>query len=112
MGLNLSRGSYQDLYSSDRIASLFGNGLLVFLEKKTNLQKFFTDGKEAIFFSGISDLVSKLKYYKLNPEEGRLIAKNGYNKYHKLFSSLNVCNYILKKIKLVNCKKKYIWEDI
>ena len=29
MGLNISRGAYQNLYSSDRISSLIGNGLLV-----------------------------------------------------------------------------------
>ena len=34
IGLNISRGNYQKLYSSDRISSLIGNGLLVFLENK------------------------------------------------------------------------------
>ena len=32
IALNISRGIYQKLYSSDRISSLIGNGLLVFLE--------------------------------------------------------------------------------
>ena len=50
IALNISRGKYQNLYSSDRISSLIGNGLLVFLEKKTNLQKMFKDKKEFVFF--------------------------------------------------------------
>ena len=55
MALNLSRGSYQDFYSSDRIASLFGNGLLVFLEKKTKFDKFFLKN-EAVFFKILMNL--------------------------------------------------------
>jgi len=110
MGLNISRGTYQDFYSSDRISSLFGNGLLVFLETKTKLQKFFK--KEAIFFNGINDLVKKLKYFKNNQSIAKNIAKKGYLKYHKFFSNTEVCKYILKKIELTKDKKKYIWEDI
>ena len=111
MALNISRGSYQDFYSSDRIASLFGNGLLVFLDKKTKFDKIFSKN-EAVFFKNINELVKKLKYYKNNEAKCRMIAKNGYIKYHKYFSSDEVCGYILKKINLRNPKKKYIWEKI
>ena len=38
MALNISRGKYQNKYSSDRISSLIGNGLLVFLNEKTQFQ--------------------------------------------------------------------------
>ena len=110
MGLNISRGSYQDFYSSDRIASLFGNGLLVFLEKKTKLKKFFS--KEAIFFNGVTDLAKKLNYYKKNQKKSKIIAKKGYLKYHKYFSNTQVCNYILKKLNLNKLNKKFIWEGI
>ena len=34
MALNLSRGNPTKHYSSNRIASLMGNGLLVFIDKK------------------------------------------------------------------------------
>ena len=111
MALNLSRGNYQDFYSSDRIASLFGNGLLVFLEKKTKFDKFFSKN-EAVFFKNIDELVKKLKYFKNHEAKSRMIAKNGYNKYHKYFSSEEVCRYILKKINLIKTKKKFIWENI
>jgi len=112
MALNLSRGSYQKFYSSDRISSLFGNGLLVFLDKKTNFDKFFTNNKEAIFFSNLNDLVKKLKYYNSKISECRKIAKNGYLKFHKIFSSEEICNYILKKTGLKKINKKYFWESI
>ncbi len=111
MALNISRGCYQDYYSSDRIASLFGNGLLVFLDKKTKFQKFFSKN-EAVFFKNMNELIKKLKYYNNNKVKCRMVAKNGYIKYHKNFSSREVCSYILKKINLRKSKKKYIWENI
>ncbi len=111
MALNLSRGSYQQFYSSDRISSLFGNGLLVFLNKKTNFDKFFSN-KEAVFYSNLNDLIKKLKYYNSKISQCRKIAKNGYLKFHKIFSSEEICNYILKKTGLKKINKKYIWENI
>ena len=111
MALNLSRGSYQKYYSSDRISSLFGNGLLVFLNKKTNFDKFFSN-KEAVFYSNLNDLIKKLKYYNSKISLCKKIAKNGYLKFHKIFSSEEICNYILKKTGLKKINKKYIWENI
>ena len=42
MGLNLSRGAPTKYYSSNRIASILGNGLLTFIDKKTQLNDFFS----------------------------------------------------------------------
>ena len=109
MALNISRGSNQNFYSSDRISSLFGNGLLVFIEKKTNLQKIIKN-TEAIFFSSEKDLIKKLNYFNKNPKICNIIARNGYNKFHKHFSSTEICKYILKKINLSTIKKKFLWE--
>jgi hypothetical protein len=39
--LNLSRGKPTKYYSSNRIASLMGNGLLVFIDKKVQMNDFF-----------------------------------------------------------------------
>ena len=50
MGLNLSRGKPLKYYSSDRIAQLFGNGLLTFLDEKTYLNELFSI-KEAVSIS-------------------------------------------------------------
>ena len=41
MGLNLSRGLPTKHYSSNRIASLMGNGLLTFIDEKTKFNHFF-----------------------------------------------------------------------
>ena len=56
MALNISRGSYQKLYSSDRISSLIGNGLLVFINKATEFKKLFNNN-EIVFFDNKKDLI-------------------------------------------------------
>ena len=65
MGLNLSRGLPTKYYSSNRIASLMGNGLLTFIDKKTQMNDFFNNN-EIIFYSSINDLSEKIKFYKKN----------------------------------------------
>ena len=107
MGLNISRGNYQNLYSSDRISSLVGNGLLTFMDKKSNYQKFFTD-KEIIFYKNKIDLIKKILFYKKNDALAKKYAKNAYQKYHKHFNSKEVCSYILAESNLIK-RRKFYW---
>jgi len=104
IALNISRGDYQKLYSSDRISSLMGNGLLVFLESKTGLKKMFKNNKDAIFFKTKKDLVEKIKFFLKNDKLRRKIAMNGCIKYHKKYNNLNVARYILSTLNLKNHK--------
>ena len=96
MGLNLSRGLPTKYYSSNRIASLMGNGLLTFIDKKTQMNDFFNNN-EIIFYSGINDLSEKIKFYKNNKKARIKIAKNGKQKYFKLFNELKTTKYIIDK---------------
>jgi glycosyltransferase involved in cell wall biosynthesis len=96
MGLNLSRGLPTKYYSSNRIASLMGNGLLTFIDKKTKMSDFFNNN-EIIFYSGINDLSEKIKFYKKNEKSRVKIAKNGKKKYIKLFNELKTTKYIIDK---------------
>ena len=98
LALNISRGKYQKLYSSDRISSLMGNGLLVFLDKKTGLQKMIKDKKEAIYFNNKKELINKIKYYLNNDRERIKIAKKGCLNYHKKFANTNVVKFILSEL--------------
>ena len=63
MGLNLSRGLPTKYYSSNRIASLMGNGLLTFIDRKTQMNDFFNNN-EIIFYDNITDLSEKIKFTK------------------------------------------------
>ena len=96
MGLNLSRGLPTKYYSSNRIASLMGNGLLTFIDKKTQMNDFFNNN-EIIFYNDINDLSEKIKFYKRNEKSRIKIAKNGKKKYFKLFNELKTTKYIIDK---------------
>ena len=93
MSLNISRGKYQKLYSSDRISSLIGNGLLVFTNNKTKMNKFLNK-KEIVYYSSKVDLVKKILFYSKNDRLRSEIAKNGYLKYHKHFSNKIITKYM------------------
>ena len=94
MGLNLSRGQPTKYYSSNRIASIMGNGLLTFIDKNVGLSDFFNK-KEIIFYSSINDLSDKINFYSRNDKIRSKIAKNGRNKYFKLFNESKISKYII-----------------
>ncbi len=106
MGLNLSRGKPLKYYSSDRIAQLMGNGLLTFIDEKTSYSDFFTK-KEIITYSNTYDLIEKILKYKKDDKQRRIIARNGKNKYLKIFNSSNVADFIISKT--FQIKNKSFW---
>jgi len=105
MGLNLSRGLPTKYYSSNRIASLIGNGLLTFIDKRTYLGDIF-NSNEIILYENINDLSNKIRYYKKNSKIRNKIARNGKLKYFKLFNELKITKYILDK-SMGNSSKLY-----
>ena len=94
MALNLSRGNPTKYYSSNRIASIMGNGLLTFIDKKVQMSDFFSS-KEIIFYNNISDLADKIKFYSKNDKLRKKIARNGKKKYFKLFNEKRITNHFL-----------------
>ena len=96
MGLNLSRGLPTKYYSSNRIASLMGNGLLTFIDHKTEMSDFFKNN-EIVTYHSIEDLSQKIIFYKKNDKLRKKIANNGRIKYFKLFNELRTTKYILDR---------------
>jgi glycosyltransferase involved in cell wall biosynthesis len=94
MGLNLSRGKPTKYYSSNRIASIMGNGLLTFVDKKVQLNDFFSN-KEIVSYTNIKDLSDKIKFYSTKDKLRKKIAKEGKKKYFKLFNEVRVSKYII-----------------
>ena len=108
MGLNLSRGKPIKYYSSDRLVQLIGNGLLTFVDEKTQLDDFF-DNNEMIFYKDIHDLNYKLNKYKKDTKRGKEIAKKGKMKYFKFFNSNIISDYLIAKTFNIKPKYKIIW---
>ncbi len=96
MALNLSRGKPTKYYSSNRIASIIGNGLLTFVDKRVHMSDFFNNN-EIIFYDNINDLSDKIKFYSLNDKLRKKIAENGKKKYFKLFNEQKITEYLVNK---------------
>ncbi len=94
MALNLSRGKPTKYYSSNRIASVVGNGLLTFVDKKVQMSDFFNKN-EIIFYNNINDLSDKIKFYSTNDKLRKKIAAQGKKKYFKLFNEIKVTKYLV-----------------
>ncbi len=109
MALNLSRGVPKKYYSSNRIASLLGNGLLTFIDEKTKFNHFFNNN-ELVFYKNIDDLSEKMQKLTLDEKLRKKIAKNGWSKYHKFFNSKVISDYMLNKIFDTSKKTKTLWD--
>ena len=107
MGINLSQGKPIKYYSSDRFAQLIGNGLLVFIDKRTKFSNFL-NSKEIVTYDNISDLAKKIVKFNKNDKMRKQIAKRGREKYHKYFNSKIVAEYIINRSFGID-KKKYYW---
>ena len=109
MSLNLSRGTPLKYATSNRLASYVGNGILTFIDKKTQYQNFF-DSSEMCFYSSPQDLINQIMELKDNEEKINKISKNGKNRYFKIFNNKLVSDYILSNTLSSNPKFNYIWK--
>lgn len=96
IALNLSRGKPIKLTSSNRIASLIGNGIYTFIDQKTQYDKIF-DESEVGTYKSIDDLGNKVEFLLSNENKIKKYAKNGRDKYFKLFNSKVVSGKIINK---------------
>ena len=109
MGLNLSRGPATKYYSSDRVAQLFGNGLLTFVNKRTQFDDFLPKNT-FISYQDIDDLSFKIDKYKKDDKERKKIAKNGRDFYLRYINSTLVADFILSKTLDIKSKNSFVWE--
>ena len=106
MAINISRGSYQNMYSSDRISSLIGNGLMVFISEKTNFKNLFSSN-EVVYYKNKKDLIKKIRYYSQNDSKRSKIAKLGYQKYHKHMNNILITKYMISCLGLVSINRPF-----
>lgn len=97
MALNYSRRNDVELYSSDRIVQLTGNGILTFTPRIPRFEELYSEN-EVVYFDDFDDLVSKIKYFYTHPNEAKEIAHNGWFKTHQSYNSTVVTKAILEKI--------------
>ena len=109
MALNLSRGIPKKYYSSNRIASLVGNGLLTFIDEKTKFDHFFNKD-ELVFYKNLDDLSEKIQKFSFDNKSRKRIAQKGWAKYHKNFNSKIVADYMINKVFDFSNSSKTLWD--
>ena len=108
MALNISRGRPIKYYSSDRIASLLGNGLLTFIHHDYYYQDFFNED-EIITYKNIYDLNKKIIFFKNNKKLLKKVAMKGYKKAHKIFNNKLISDFIVKKTMNIKISSNISW---
>ena len=106
--LNLSRGGPSKYCSSNRIASLMGNGILPFIDEKIQYQDFFNND-EIITYKNLDDLLIKLEKIISNKKELFRRSKNAKKSYFSYFENTIVAESIITSIFDTPNKYKYIW---
>ena len=108
MGLNYSRRNDIELYSSDRIAQLTGNGLLTFCPKIPNFNLLYSND-EVIYFDNAQDLIDKFNFYSHDQELMKNVAKKGWEKSHGSYNCKRITKFMLETIYDTPYSEEYEW---
>ena len=106
--LNLSRGGPNKHASSNRIATIMGNGLLPFIHEDVMYQDFF-DNDEIITYKNSTDLLEKLIQIKDNKNSLIKRSKSAKKSYFNIFQNNIVADFIVHKIFENTKKYKHVW---
>jgi hypothetical protein len=93
IGLNISRRPDFWLYSSDRLAQLAGNGMVVAMEHGTGYETLFTPA-QMLFAASLEELAAGLRALAADPSRRMAMAAAGRSRYHELFNERIVARYI------------------
>ncbi len=106
--LNLSRGGPNKYASSNRIASLMGNGVIPFIHTKVKYQDFF-DNNEIITYNDHRDLINKLINIINKPKELKLRSIKSKKSYFNYFQNNIIADFIITRTFDIKKKYKYVW---
>ena len=67
------------------------------LKETINSLRQKLDKNEIISYENLDDLANKISFYKKNDHERKKIAKNGKDKYFKIFNETKISKYIIDK---------------
>lgn len=93
IGLNLNRRD-GDLYASDRMAQLLGNGLLLATHRASGYAQVFSD-EEMLFFTNAEDLAAGINRVLGPGEPWRAMARAGRQKALATMSTMAVTRFIV-----------------
>ncbi len=93
IGLNLNRRD-GDLYASDRMAQLLGNGLLLATNRASGYDAVFSED-EMLFFSSLEELADRVAWALSSGDDWRAMARAGQDKAIATMSETVVARFIV-----------------
>jgi len=111
MGVNFSHRNNLPLYSSDRLSHIAGNGLVVLIDRATGYGTLFDESMFA-FYSTEQELFAQISRLKQDDALRRRMAEAGWRRYHRLFASEIVAQYMLDALFGVHDPSKYEWPTV
>lgn len=108
MGLNFSQRNDVELYTSDRLAQLAGNGLLTFTPEIPGLNRLYSE-QEVVYFRDFDELAEKFNFYNNHDNERKGIAYSGWKKSHAGYNSTRVSQFMLETCLRNETSEEYAW---
>lgn len=108
MALNLNRRNDVELYSSDRIAQLTGNGLLTLTPSGAGLEELYSS-EEVSYFDSVEHLVEVMQQMRSDDACAIEIAKNGWRRTHQEYSAKQVAEFIVGLTNRDNAYRAASW---
>lgn len=108
MGLNLSRRADYTLYSSDRIAQIAGNGLLVLCQSAPEHTILFSE-EEVVYFCEPDELAVKVMRLCKDDGSRRRIAKAGWCRAHASYNERRVAKFLTETVLGETYSEPYEW---
>lgn len=98
--LNFSRCSVgSDNQMKARLFEVVGSKSLLVTERCPNLENYFIEDKEAIFFSSANELYEKISFLKSNDDILNKITEAGYNRFKEEHTSKKRLSKLLSRVK-------------
>jgi hypothetical protein len=110
MGLNLSRRGDVPLYSSDRMAHLAGNGILVVTDRAAGFDTIFSEDEMA-FYGTEDEMLGHLSRFAADAPARMAVAERGWAAYHRRFGADRIANYMLGVIRGETDPEGFPWRD-
>lgn len=108
IGLNISRRNDLFLYSSDRMAQMVGNGLVICIDRACGFDTLFGDD-EMVFYSTEAELFDAIGRMTADDGLRRSVGRRGWERYQALFRTDVVANYILDLAFDEHDPADYVW---
>ncbi len=107
-GWSLSRRASLPLYASDRMAHLFGWGLVVIQDRRAGFERFYA-ADDCVFYDDFAGLFRGVRMIMADDASARAMAQRGWEKTWTLFESGRVLAYVLAQLFDEGGAKGYEW---